>query len=357
LLQQYAFLMRFSAVLFFLIFCTPSWSQFQFKGQVSELYKSKPVYLSLVEDYRKTGRVYLNQIIQKTIADSLGYFTFSGEQLPLDNHFYRIHTDGCDEEQANKLHFMGQCPITVSILFIANNKDSISLPLGNYNQTFCEIASSNASTAHLLELEQLKEKMILDFVEGNGSPLAENLKFNQWFQTFHDFAKSTKEPLVELFVYSFLSERSNETYSAYKAYIEEHQPLLTLASSLSKTYPNAKYTAQFYREMVEHHGVNTQNAVQKRPLRVKDFIPLLSITVLVVIALMYFKPSFKFSKDNHLEALTTQEQKVANAIKQGKTNKEIASELFISLSTVKTHINSIYKKLGVGSRKELLSKI
>ena len=88
--------MRFPVLLFFFLFCALGWSQFEFKGQVSGLYKNRPVYLSLIEDYRKTGRVYLDQIIQKTQADSLGYFTFSGEQLPLENRFYRIHTDGCD---------------------------------------------------------------------------------------------------------------------------------------------------------------------------------------------------------------------------------------------------------------------
>ncbi|MEO0572985.1 MAG: helix-turn-helix transcriptional regulator, partial [Bacteroidota bacterium] len=337
-------------------FCTTSWSQFQFNGQVTELYKSKPVYLSLVEDYRKTGRVYLDQIIQKTQADSLGYFTFSGEELPLENRFYRIHTDGCNEEEATKLHFMGQCPSTISILFIANNRDSISLPLGNYDQAFCEISSTNTATAHLLEFEVLKEKMILDFVENDDSRLAENLKFNKWFATFDDFAKSTKEPLVELYVYSFLSERSNETYRAYKEHLKEHQPYQTLAPALSKKYPNTEYTSQFYEEMVENHNLDKQEIIQDGPLRLKNLIPALSIIGLLLIALVYFKPSFTFSKTTRLEALTTQEQKVANAIKKGKTNKEIASELFISLSTVKTHINSIYKKLGVGSRRELKSK-
>lgn len=299
----------------------------------------------------------MDQIIQKTQADSLGYFTFSGEQLPLENRFYRIHTDGCDEEEANKLHFMGQCPTTISILFLGNNRDTISLPLGNYNQEFCEIASSNRSTGHLLEFEALKEKMILDFVEDDGPQLAKNLKFNQWFETFHDFARSTKEPLVELFVYSFLSERSNETYQAYKVYLKEHKPYLTLAPSLSELYPNTKYTSQFYEETIERYDLATQEGAQSRAFHFKDFIPVLSVAVLVIVALVYFKPAFKFSKTNHLETLTAQEQKVVNAIKEGKTNKEIAAELFVSLSTVKTHINSIYKKLGVGSRKELLSKI
>ncbi|MEM1258069.1 MAG: helix-turn-helix transcriptional regulator [Bacteroidota bacterium] len=349
--------MRFSILLFFLLCYASSLSQFQFNGQVSELYRSQPVYLSLVEDYRKTGRVYLDQIIQKTQADSLGYFIFSGEQLPLENRFYRIHTDGCDEQQANKLHFMGQCPTTMSILFIANNEDNISFPLGNYDQEFCEITSTNTAAAHLLQFEGLKEKMVLDFVEEEGSPLAENLKFNKWFETFHEFAQSTEEPLVELFVYSFLSERSNETYSAYKAYVKEHKTVPALAYSLSKKYPNAPYTSQFFEETVKHQDLAAQGTIQNRTFWMKDVIPVLSIALLVVVVLVYFRPTFKFSKRNYLGTLTTQEQKVANAIKQGKTNKEIAAELFISLSTVKTHINSIYKKLDVGSRKELLSKI
>lgn len=37
----------------------------------------------------------------------------------------------------------------------------------------------------------------------------------------------------------------------------------------------------------------------------------------------------------------------------GKSNNEIAEQHFISLSTVKTHINNIYKKLNISSREEL----
>ena len=38
---------------------------------------------------------------------------------------------------------------------------------------------------------------------------------------------------------------------------------------------------------------------------------------------------------------------------KGITNKEIAEQLFISLSTVKSHINTIYSKLSISSRKEI----
>ncbi len=54
--------------------------------------------------------------------------------------------------------------------------------------------------------------------------------------------------------------------------------------------------------------------------------------------------------------LSKQELTIRNLILQGKSNKEIANELFISLSTVKTHITNIYSKLNVANRKELLQK-
>ena len=54
--------------------------------------------------------------------------------------------------------------------------------------------------------------------------------------------------------------------------------------------------------------------------------------------------------------LSRQEHTIRNLILQGKTNKEIANELFISLSTVKSHITNIYSKLQVTSRTELFQK-
>jgi DNA-binding CsgD family transcriptional regulator len=43
-------------------------------------------------------------------------------------------------------------------------------------------------------------------------------------------------------------------------------------------------------------------------------------------------------------------------IAAGKPNVEIASSLFVSLSTVKLHINNLYRKLGAHSRTEALSR-
>ncbi len=50
------------------------------------------------------------------------------------------------------------------------------------------------------------------------------------------------------------------------------------------------------------------------------------------------------------EDLTPREFEVLEQIVNGKSNKEIATELDISEATVKTHINSLLGKLGVTDR-------
>ena len=51
--------------------------------------------------------------------------------------------------------------------------------------------------------------------------------------------------------------------------------------------------------------------------------------------------------------LSEREIEVVRAVARGRTNQEIAVELFISLSTVKTHVAGIQAKLGVRNRVEI----
>lgn len=54
--------------------------------------------------------------------------------------------------------------------------------------------------------------------------------------------------------------------------------------------------------------------------------------------------------------LTPQEQTVLTYLNKGYTNKEISSELHISLYTVKNHVSSIMRKLNITRRYQLISK-
>ncbi len=54
-----------------------------------------------------------------------------------------------------------------------------------------------------------------------------------------------------------------------------------------------------------------------------------------------------------LEPLTSREEQVLLTVAQGRTNAEIAAELHISLSTVKTHLAGVMTKLGARNRVEI----
>lgn len=54
------------------------------------------------------------------------------------------------------------------------------------------------------------------------------------------------------------------------------------------------------------------------------------------------------------KTLTPREKELISLIAEGKSNRGIAEALYISESTVKTHLTNIYQKLGVNSRIELL---
>jgi ATP/maltotriose-dependent transcriptional regulator MalT len=55
--------------------------------------------------------------------------------------------------------------------------------------------------------------------------------------------------------------------------------------------------------------------------------------------------------------LTETERRVAALVAEGKSNKEVAAELFVSVNTVETHLSKIYGKLGVRSRGELAQRL
>jgi len=336
----------------FLCFFCQGFAQYNFSGQIADNVAGETVYLSIIEDYRKLSRPYFEQIIKKTNIDSLGFFRFEGDNLSTENRLYRIHIDGCSDHLNTADHFFGQCEYAKSILFIANNKDTVSFPTSFADEILCEITSTNVSSNAILEIDAMKEKMALDFYD---YPSVANRKLNskKWFTKFQNFGSNLQEPLAELYIYDFLSDKRNETYGYYLKDLQTNPYYSNLKLRLDNFYSNTTY-AEFYgneiatdKRFSEGQTANTTWSKFIWPL----------IAVLSVLLNIYFlvlhKNGRKRKKQSAWDKLTTQEQNIVTAILKNKTNKEIASDLFISLSTVKTHINNLYKKLNVSTREEI----
>ncbi len=101
-----------------------------------------------------------------------------------------------------------------------------------------------------------------------------------------------------------------------------------------------------------------------------SFIALILIIIVILLALVWVR--IEKNKTNNLiksikqdisitksgnqnppDELSARQKEVFDLIIAGKSNKEIMSELSIELSTLKTHINKIYKTLGIDSRKQV----
>ncbi len=102
----------------------------------------------------------------------------------------------------------------------------------------------------------------------------------------------------------------------------------------------------------------------------KIYIAVILVITIIVTAVVWAKIEKKKSKDvieriknetslnkqnieNKLTELTTRQKQVFDLIVAGKSNKEIMDELYIELSTLKTHINKIYKILEIKSRQQI----
>ena len=347
--------MKINRFIFYCLLFVPSltMAQYEFSGVVNSENLDGKIYLSVVEDYRKISGVYPEQILNETVADSTAHCSFMGNNLPSENKIYRIHVDNCSDEDQKISHFTGHCPNSIEIVFVANNQTILSLPFSFDNQMFCRVVSTHAKANTFLKIDSLKNDMRFAFGTYR-SEANRKLNSNKWFGILQQYGEQLQEPLAELYSFAFLSDRGSDLYSYYLEDLRTNPYYDDLLKRLQTTYPGTQYTKQYEAELNSDKYLTATQLKSSLPWWVYLAI---GITLLSILANVYFfrkvKKLEKYGIDKGL--LTRQENKVLDLILQDKTNKEIATQMFVSLSTVKTHINNLYKKLQVSSREEVKS--
>lgn len=338
--------------IFSFLFFQGIFAQYSFEGYIDETLKDGEIFLSLVEDYRKLSGVYNEQILVKTKADTTGYFSFTGNNLPADNRMYRIHVDTCPNDAPNTSHIMGHCKNSKEIIFIANNTSTLQLPTSFANEVFCKVVSEDKRAEAFLKIDSLRNDMHYAF---NSYRSEANRKINteKWFTIFQQYGEQLQEPLAELYIYSFLSDRSSLLHTYYLEDLKNNNYYQDLLLRLQEKYPDTGYTQQYEAELIaDQYLINSISQKAKVPWWLY-FIGIVSI--LSIVGNFYFFGKWKKAKEPKItdQNLSNQEKKVLDLILDNKTNKEIATSLFVSVSTVKTHINNVYRKLNVSSREEV----
>ncbi len=92
-------------------------------------------------------------------------------------------------------------------------------------------------------------------------------------------------------------------------------------------------------------------------------IPYALYGIFLIVYFLRYSPPASMEVDGLSEGflvkygITEREREIILKVIQGKSNADIASELFVSIATVKTHLHNIYKKIGIDSRYSLLARV
>jgi DNA-binding CsgD family transcriptional regulator len=322
-------------ILLLILFIQPNLSSFSQTGITGQVIIDtslwKPVaYLSIIPDLDKLFTMSGDFIIDKSPIDKSGSFRFNIGYLSPEDHLYRIHITRKGDPPAS-LMIGGRNENF--ILIIANSSSNISIKDTNRVDFIKDALISGYYPNDLLKrINELTS--YLDTTTFNGTPIRLELIKSTIYDRLKTIADTCSNSLVSLYaIYQSDFEKDylvNQQY--YKNFIRKWRR------------DNSAYFVTFRKKIPIIKSIRIKYAI---------LVCLLSIIAGLVIGIKAFK-SKKIDK-NILYDLSVQERKIFKLLLEGKSNKEISDELKIGQSTVKTHITSIYSKLEINSRKDVLN--
>lgn len=239
-----------------------------------------------------------------------------------------------------------------SYYLLANNKDTLSTPLSSDQEMFCRMLSTNEKSIGFIKVDSIINEMQFAFSTYR-SEANRSINSKKWGAVLQTYGASIKEPLIELYIYSLLSDKTNQLRSYYLEDLKTNAYYDQLLNKLLNNYPDSPYIKQYEPELAANKFLINTTTNSSNKWWIWFVFTLLAGSILLNILQLYRSKNKNALLPVIGKNLTEQEQRVLNLILADKTNKEIATAMFISLSTVKTHINNLYKKLNIRSREEV----
>ena len=288
------------------------------------------VYLSIISDFDNLYTISNEMIIEKAELDQLGQFFINTQFLPKEDHLYRLHISKKKDSPASIIiggkeenHF-----------FIVGGKNTNLMITDTSQFDFLKDVRFDGYYPNKIIQKVDEIAGYLDSANFNGSSIKTELIKGAIFEKLRLIADTCSNPVVSL--YALYKSKFENNYSINQQFYRNY---------LSKwKKQQSSYFVEFRKKIPPYKSLNSWYLI---------FICCFSFGLGVILTFLYKKSINK--KPNIIENLSIQERKIYALIVSGKSNKEISEELNIGLSTVKTHINSIYSKLDINSRKEVLN--
>ncbi len=289
---------------------------------------SSEIYLSYIPTFDDMYLIANDAIISKTNIDSVGNYSFDISFLPENDNLFRLHiikkgdapnTLIIGGKNENHLFLLANCYSSIEI------NSSFSTP--PFKNVSFRKSSSNSAFWGITSLT-----MMADSIASESGNIKRRFIKNQLHDKLRFIADTCSNPLLSLYAIYNSNFETN-----YKSNVDFYE-------SYSEKWKNQKnsYFETFRKEL---------------PLsKDKSNKGIIILFAIVLISISFYFGKWTKKKESRIKKLSVQERKVFELLRKGATNQEISEDCHIGISTVKSHVSSIFAKLNLKSRKEAMNK-
>lgn len=319
------------------------------------------IYMAAIEKLSDYYRASADLIINVAAVQADGSFVLEGDNLPDEPLFYRLYLmkeqnteyDACLYVGGDDHNFIHVILDNDGVLEIVADSSFYS-PFGNYRM---EGSRDNALMRELARIVYPSFNFYkIKF------PTELRLSEEKLHQDLRHFIDSTD------LILPTLAAINNTNFDEF--FEQDSDFYIRYGERLKAALPNSSYTKHYLRKL-SYYSYEEGSAT---PLWMKVLLALLSgLLLFALFVISRLQAALKQAQQQQAEKeaipppvttkeadifdrLTLKEREILTLIRAGKSNKEIASELFVEVSTVKSHINKLYTKLQVSNRKEAMKK-
>lgn len=295
-------------------------------------FSEKKIFLSKISlkdipNYKKSIK------IASSTVDEDGFFEFKKSNIDEKEAVYRIYINKFEKARRDTLQ------VGKSFLFSKHD----TLVFKKSNNLFSEYFTTNAADREWQNLRVYEAKL------KNSESIKEDSLSNAYIPSLESYTKDSLQILMVKLI--GIKQLDNQDLLG-RDILKNKDYYIELLSELKKSeIERAQYL--FLENKLSFYTTELAENKYQSSILIIVFLILAVIGLFALIIKIRNKESKLLSNENDL---SKQERNIRSLILEGKSNKEIANELYISLSTVKSHISNIYSKLRVSDRRELLQK-
>ena len=282
-------------------------------------------FLKDIPDYSKAKKIAASTI------DKEGYFEFKRNVLEEKEAVYRLYVNRIEKILKDTIQF--------DKLFLLSKNDSIHFRKAKV--FFSDYSNTNIADKEWQRLRNYESEL------KNATHHIEDSLADDYVASMKSYAKDSLQILIVKLI--GIKQLENKNLLDKDILINPEYYTDILAQLKKSDIERSEYL------FLENKLAFITTELVESKYQTNRIILLLLLVVIGGLVLLIFQLKRKNIR-RPLIVLSKQEKNIQGLILEGKSNKEIADELFISLSTVKTHISNIYSKLHISNRQELLHK-